>query len=456
MIPLHPVLSNPPGPAGPRPSRPRPASRLARCWPALLAGALALSGCATTPPTRAPGAIPAPDLVFPLSDGTTLPARVWRPAGVPAAVLLALHGFGDSRDAWEEPAPGLAAAGLLVVAPDQRGFGATASRGRWPGADRLVSDAAEMVRALRRAHPGLPVVVMGESMGGAVAMLLAARGDGSAGSDAAPLLAGPPPALAASSDVPPLDAPALAPSLGAPSGTPSPGAASLGTPPPGTPFAAPPVAATTGILSPAAPPADPGVPDATVLVSPAVWTRAQLGPALSASLFVARTLLPDRRVTGGEVPLHLVACDDRAALLRLYYDPLTLRGTSFRALDGLVTLMDRAAAAAPRLHGRVLVMNGAHDQIVPPAAAAAVWARLPPTARRAFYTDGFHMLLRDRDRALPEADVLSWLRAPDRWLPSGADVAAAAWQADHAWEGEPSGLLPSTLDDLSPGTPLGF
>ncbi|MGI4939711.1 MAG: alpha/beta hydrolase [Janthinobacterium lividum] len=317
---------------------------------AMVALGLAVSGCAAAS-HRLPPALPypAPDLAFTMPDGTVLPAREWLPAGAPRGVVLALHGFGDSRDAWALPAPAFAADGLLVVAPDQRGFGATATRGHWAGTEAMVADAAALVRQLRGRWPGLPVTVMGESMGGAVAMLLAAAPD-------------------------------------------MPGASA---------------------------------PDTTVLVSPAVWTRAQLGVVLSSSLFLANAFLPDHEVTGSEVPLHLVACDNRDALLRLYYDPLTLHATRFAALSGLVTLMDEASAAT--------------------------WGALPATARRAFYTGGYHMLLRDLDRALPVADILAWLRSPDAWLPSGADAAAAAWQAGQSWRGEPSAWLPAGLDDLAPG-----
>ena len=112
---------------------------------------------------------------FVMPDGMLLPFRAWLPAGPPTAVLLALHGFNDSRDAWEIPGPDFAAAGIALYAPDQRGFGATAARGLWPGADALADDAATMAGLLRQLHPGTRLVLMGESMGGAVLMHLATR-----------------------------------------------------------------------------------------------------------------------------------------------------------------------------------------------------------------------------------------------------------------------------------------
>jgi acylglycerol lipase len=112
---------------------------------------------------------------FVMRDGMRLPYRAWLPKGPPRAVVLALHGMNDSRDAWEIPAPEFSAAGIAVYAPDQRGFGATASRGYWPGTQGLVEDAREMTRLLREKYPGVPEYLMGESMGAAVLMVLAAE-----------------------------------------------------------------------------------------------------------------------------------------------------------------------------------------------------------------------------------------------------------------------------------------
>ena len=144
----------------------------------LLGAAAMLGGCtsAAAPPgivLRAPGI---EDGAFVMADGMGLPYRAWIPDGDPWAVVLALHGFNDSRDAWALPAPNIAAAGVAVYAPDQRGFGATAARGLWPGADALADDATAMAGVLRRRYPRARLVLMGESMGGAVLMHLATRG----------------------------------------------------------------------------------------------------------------------------------------------------------------------------------------------------------------------------------------------------------------------------------------
>ena len=114
---------------------------------------------------------------FRLPDGARLPYRRWLPDGPPKAVVLALHGFNDSRDAWEVPAGAFTRAGIALYSPDQRGFGLAPRRGFWPRGRRLVADTREMAALLHRHYPKTRLIVMGESMGGAVTLILGAAGD---------------------------------------------------------------------------------------------------------------------------------------------------------------------------------------------------------------------------------------------------------------------------------------
>lgn len=113
-----------------------------------------------------PGRIDGDRLLLP--DGTALPLRTWRPAGEPWGVVVALHGFNDHGRAFEMPGAAWAEGGLLVLAYDQRGFGASEHRGVWPGWERMAADFWAAVAAAKAEHPGLPVFAVGESMGGAV------------------------------------------------------------------------------------------------------------------------------------------------------------------------------------------------------------------------------------------------------------------------------------------------
>lgn len=141
---------------------------------ALLTGACAPrwmgAGPAVAPPDMADG-------TFVMADGARLPYRAWWPEGAPRALMLALHGFNDSRNAWELPAPDFTARGIAIVAPDQRGFGAAPNRSLWAGTATMAADATAMARVLRERHPGPPLFIMGESMGGAVAMVAATTSD---------------------------------------------------------------------------------------------------------------------------------------------------------------------------------------------------------------------------------------------------------------------------------------
>jgi alpha-beta hydrolase superfamily lysophospholipase len=111
---------------------------------------------------------------FVASDEALVPYRLWQ-AEKPRALVLLLHGAFDYSGAFDEIGPKLRERGLTAFAYDQRGFGATASRGHWTGRKRMVKDAVEAVLLLRqRFGHGLAVFLIGESMGAAVAVHVAA------------------------------------------------------------------------------------------------------------------------------------------------------------------------------------------------------------------------------------------------------------------------------------------
>jgi alpha-beta hydrolase superfamily lysophospholipase len=104
------------------------------------------------------------------SDNTRLPLKIWLPDGPPKAVVLGLHGYGDYSRAFEKPGPLWAQGGIATYAYDQRGFGATASFNRWSGVPVMIEDMKAAIGLLRARHPGIPLYVVGESMGGSIAM----------------------------------------------------------------------------------------------------------------------------------------------------------------------------------------------------------------------------------------------------------------------------------------------
>lgn len=131
--------------------------------PAVVLLALLAAACAGGPP--------------PSVDGLTRPATVWRPPEAPRAVIVALHGFNDHRTAFDEFAAWAAGRGILVEAYDQRGFGENADRGYWAGTDAMVDDLRAAIARQRADHPGVPLYLLGESMGAAVIAVAMARPD---------------------------------------------------------------------------------------------------------------------------------------------------------------------------------------------------------------------------------------------------------------------------------------
>lgn len=115
------------------------------------------------------------------ADGLALPLRHWMPPQArfdrPKAVVLALHGFNDYGNAFAEAGAWLADHGIAVYALDQRGFGAGPRAGEWAGTEAMVADLRQAVRLLKARHPSVPVTLLGESMGGAVAMAALASDD---------------------------------------------------------------------------------------------------------------------------------------------------------------------------------------------------------------------------------------------------------------------------------------
>lgn len=98
------------------------------------------------------------------------PVTTWSPPDSPRAVVVAVHGFGDYKNAFAEFGAYAAAHGVLVTAYDQPGFGEARERGRWLGTPALVAALDQAVMAAHRDHPDVPVFVLGESMGASVAM----------------------------------------------------------------------------------------------------------------------------------------------------------------------------------------------------------------------------------------------------------------------------------------------
>ena len=105
------------------------------------------------------------------ADGTGLAGFVWRSATVtPKAMLQLAHGAGEHAGRYLEPLAPVMDAGFVVYTADHRGHGLTSGMTHLGdfgpgGAPAAVDDMAVLARRARAENPGLPLILMGHSMG---------------------------------------------------------------------------------------------------------------------------------------------------------------------------------------------------------------------------------------------------------------------------------------------------
>ncbi|MBI4534335.1 MAG: alpha/beta fold hydrolase [Candidatus Melainabacteria bacterium] len=107
----------------------------------------------------------------------TPPCLAWVDSDVqPKAVLLCVHGLGLYNGTYEPFGLRMAKLGIATYAIDMRGFGSwMEAKGREKvDFDACMADVKSVLKVIHRAHPGLPVFLLGESMGGAIALQAAA------------------------------------------------------------------------------------------------------------------------------------------------------------------------------------------------------------------------------------------------------------------------------------------
>ena len=106
------------------------------------------------------------------SDAHIIPLRLWGKQAAPSAIILCIHGFSDYARGFGHMLAALDTANTsLMMAFDQRGFGDTASRGHWAGHDVMISDLQDVLLYIGERYPGLPIHMVGESMGAALLLV---------------------------------------------------------------------------------------------------------------------------------------------------------------------------------------------------------------------------------------------------------------------------------------------
>lgn len=88
----------------------------------------------------------------------------------PRFVALVAHGYGEHAGRYAHVAGRLVAEGATVYAPDFEGHGRSdGDRARFETIDDLVDELKSVYEASRTAHPGMPIVLVGHSLGGLIA-----------------------------------------------------------------------------------------------------------------------------------------------------------------------------------------------------------------------------------------------------------------------------------------------
>lgn len=102
-------------------------------------------------------------------DGLEITAYRWDPPGSPRAVVQLTHGMGEHVLRYHELATTLNEHGFAVYGQDHRGHGASAAGTLGQigatGWVELVNDIGLLSDRVRADHPGLPLVLLGHSMG---------------------------------------------------------------------------------------------------------------------------------------------------------------------------------------------------------------------------------------------------------------------------------------------------
>jgi alpha-beta hydrolase superfamily lysophospholipase len=122
-------------------------------------------------------------------DGVAVFVRRWLPDAPPRAVVQIAHGVAEHSGRYARLAGALTGAGLAVYAGDHRGHGLTARTSEdlgffaeRQGWRRCVGDLWQLNRRIAAELPGLPIVLVGHSMGSFMAQhFIADHGDALAG-----------------------------------------------------------------------------------------------------------------------------------------------------------------------------------------------------------------------------------------------------------------------------------
>ncbi|NWC72828.1 alpha/beta hydrolase [Pseudomonas sp. P7759] len=109
------------------------------------------------------------------NDRSRLYVNQWMPEGPAKAVVMLSHGMAEHSGRYARLAEALCGAGYGLYALDQRGHGRTADEGtlglyaETDGWNKVVGDLASLNQHIGQQQPGLPIILLGHSMGSYIA-----------------------------------------------------------------------------------------------------------------------------------------------------------------------------------------------------------------------------------------------------------------------------------------------
>ncbi len=158
-----------------------------------------------------------------------------------------------------------------------------------------------------------------------------------------------------------------------------------------------------------------------ILFAPAVWGGENMHWWYRAPLWLGAHLIPAKRWSGRG--MGYVPSDNVAMLEELGRDPLIIKQSRTDTIYGVSNLMDNAYHATVGIKQPLLMLYGAHDEIIPVAPIYDVMQKLQGESQMmAYYQNGFHMLTRDLQQEVVHKDVIAWVMSLNKKrLPSGAN-----------------------------------
>jgi len=167
--------------------------------------------------------------------------------------------------------------------------------------------------------------------------------------------------------------------------------------------------------------ANPPRVDKLMLFAPAVWGWSNQPLPNKLSLWITAHTKGDWVVKPPEwLVRNVMPSDNMDELRRMGRDPLMIWGARSDTLYGLVGLMERACRSPQAISLPVAWFYGANDHIIPREATVAAVSRLKPGALTAYYPEGYHLLLVDKQAERVWRDAEAFLReATGAWPPSG-------------------------------------